>query len=281
MKVKKMKLKEIYNFEFEEDIIMSNIQNDVTVKEQYKTADNLNTRISIHQKYSTNKQGFNEWIFMNYRLENGMKVLELGCGTGDTWKSHLNMLPEQMDIILTDLSSGMLKETQLNLTDFNQITYNTVDIQNIPYEDNTFDVVIANMMLYHVPDIQKGLMEVRRVMKSNAIFYCATYGENGIVDYMTKLLKPLGIEKTSNDVFTLQNGEPQLKKVFKNIEMREYEDSLAVTNIDDMVKYVQSLGDLSNISEVNASDINKILTEHLMNGVLYVPKEYGMFLCTK
>ena len=65
---------------------MSRINNQKNVKEQYANAGNLNTRISIHQKYSTNKIGFGNWIFSNYKTTQGMKVLELGCGTGDMWK---------------------------------------------------------------------------------------------------------------------------------------------------------------------------------------------------
>ena len=66
---------------------MSTINNQKNVKEQYASANNLNTRISIHQKYSTNKMGFGNWIFSNYKITKGMKVLELGCGTGDMWKA--------------------------------------------------------------------------------------------------------------------------------------------------------------------------------------------------
>lgn len=67
---------------------MSNINNMSIVRQQYANANNLNTRISIHDKYSTNKMGFGNWIVSNYRIDKGMKVLELGCGTGDMWKTE-------------------------------------------------------------------------------------------------------------------------------------------------------------------------------------------------
>ena len=47
---------------------MTTINNQKDVKEQYANAGNLNTRISIHQKYSTNKMGFGNWIFSNYKI---------------------------------------------------------------------------------------------------------------------------------------------------------------------------------------------------------------------
>ena len=67
---------------------MSTINNQKNVKEQYANAGNLKARISIHQKYSTNTMGFGNWIFSNYKITHGMKVLELGCGTGDMWKGQ-------------------------------------------------------------------------------------------------------------------------------------------------------------------------------------------------
>ena len=71
---------------------MSKINDSSVVKQQYATANNLNTRISIHDKYSTNKLGFGNWIFSNYRIDKGAKVLELGCGTGDMWKDKESVI---------------------------------------------------------------------------------------------------------------------------------------------------------------------------------------------
>ena len=56
-----------------------------TVRKQYSTADKLNTRISIHSRYSTNRQGFGNRITSHYQIREGMSVPELGCGTGEMW----------------------------------------------------------------------------------------------------------------------------------------------------------------------------------------------------
>jgi len=72
--------------------IMSKINDTTAVKQQYATANNLNTRISIHDKYSTNKMGFGNWIVSNYEIEKGDKVLELGCGNGDMWKNRESLI---------------------------------------------------------------------------------------------------------------------------------------------------------------------------------------------
>jgi len=257
---------------------MSNINNMSVVKQQYANASNLNTRISIHDKYSTNKMGFGNWIVSNYRIDKGMKVLELGCGTGDMWKDREGLINLCCQLTLSDFSEGMLATAKSNIGERNNINYQAIDIQEIPFEDETFDVVIANMMLYHVPDIDKGLAEVRRVLKRGGLFYCATYGEHGIIEYLSKILSAYGVEDNINKNFTLQNGCEILSKTFSRVEKLEYIDSLAVTNIDDMVEYIYSLSSMTSLSSVPKQVIKEILINNTTNGILNVPKEYGMFI---
>ena len=94
---------------------MSKINDISVVKQQYATANNLGTRISIHDKYSTNKLGFGNWIFSNYRIDKGAKVLELGCGTGDMWKDKESVICTCSKIILSDFSEGMVATTKDNI----------------------------------------------------------------------------------------------------------------------------------------------------------------------
>ena len=255
--------------------------NDISVvKQQYATANNLNTRISIHEKYSTNKMGFGNWIMSNYKMEEGMKVLELGCGTGNMWKNRESIISNCSKLILSDFSEGMVAVTKENVGNYDNIEYKVIDIQEIPYENETFDIVIANMMLYHVPDIHKGLTEVRRVLKKDGSFYCATYGEHGIIEYLSKLLAAYGVEDNINKNFTLQNGYEILSKSFSKVKKLEYVDSLAVTNIDDMVNYIYSLPSMTSLSNVPKHIIKTVLMQNLTNGILNVPKEYGMFIAS-
>lgn len=259
--------------------VINNTNNSEVVKEQYKDSSNLNIRISIHSKYSINKIGFGNWIVSNYDIGEGMRILELGCGTGDMWKEHINLLDTVAEIILTDLSEGMLNSAKEMLGENEHISYKVVDIQNIPFEDNSFDIVIANMMLYHVPDIDKGLSEVKRVLKDDGTFYCATYGENGIVEYISSLLKEYNVEGKLNKIFTLQNGKRILSKQFADIVRLDYEDALEVTSVDDMVDYIYSLSSMSNLTNIERTELKQILENNMVDGILHVPKEYGMFIC--
>lgn len=257
---------------------MSRMQDRSVVERQYASTANLDTRRSIHERYSTNKQGFGNWIFSNYRIEPGAKVLELGCGTGEMWKNRGPVLSACSRIVLSDLSEGMVAAAKENVGRWDTVEYRVLDIQEIPYEDETFDLVIANMMLYHVPDIGRALAEVRRVLKKGGSFYCATYGEHGIVECLSRLLSPYGVEDNINRSFTLQNGSEILRKTFSSVEKKEYADSLAVTNVDDMVEYIYSLSSMTSLHRVPRQEIKEILLAHTADGVLNIPKEYGMFI---
>ena len=246
---------------------------------QYATADRLNRRISMHEKYSVNRQGFHPWIFSHYALRAGDRVLELGCGTGETWERAAYKVPEGCRLVLTDVSPGMVETARERLSCFPFISFQTADIQELPFPDDAFDAVIANMMLYHVPDIQKGLKEARRVLKEGGKFYCATYGEHGIMEYLSALLEQFGVRDPMNRRFTLQNGEAELKSCFSSVICLDYPDALAVTEPEDLADYLYSLGSMMRLDPALRGEMVDALRREMKNGVLMVPKEYGMFIC--
>lgn len=248
------------------------------VNNQYKDTSNLDIRIMIHKKYSTNKMGFANWIYSNYKFEPKKKILELGCGTGDMWKENLDVL-NGAKILLTDFSEAMVNAAKNNLKEQKDIEYNIVNIEEIPYSNNEFDRVIANMMLYHVPNIPKALSEVSRVLKCDGYFYCATYGENTILSNIAKLLE---VDLNKNDwIFTLQNGYDILKPYFKEVKRLDYVDSLEITEIDDLINYIESLEGMHETFKMDKSTLKERLISKMENGVLTIPKEYGMFVCKK
>ena len=260
---------------------MAQLTDTTTLNSQYGTADKLNTRISIHAKYSVNKQGFGNWITEHYRFPEHASVLELGCGTGDMWKGKRDLAAICGRLILSDFSAGMLDQAKETLKDMSGIEYRVVDIQAIPYPDQSFDAVIANMMLYHVPDLGKGLSEVRRVLKDGGVFYCATYGENGMMEYIGNLFSGYDVRTAANANFTLQNGKEKLSPFFPEVDRDLYEDALLVTDVEDLVDYIFSLSGMTDLRKLPRETVREVLSRHMADGVLRVPKEYGMFIARK
>ena len=249
-----------------------------TVDTQYKNPDKLNIRIRLHQLYSTNKEGFNYWIVKHYDIKKESSILELGCGTGIIWKEHKNLLHACKEVYVTDLFEGMIEEAKTNIGEHSNIHYEVVNAEELPYEDERFDIVIANMMLYHIPNLDKALSEIRRVLKKNGIFYCATYGENGVESFINKMLN---VQTERQHTFTLQNGKDILESWFSSVEKLEYEDKLLISNRSDLVEYIQSFKEMNDWQNYSKEELYSLISNYDQQGVIEIPKEYGMFVSRK
>ncbi|MCR5031253.1 MAG: hypothetical protein K6A92_00175 [Lachnospiraceae bacterium] len=76
----------------------------------------------------------------------------------------------------------------------------------------------------------------------------------------------------------MQNGGQKLQTAFSDIEARFYPDSLHITDVDDLVNYLGSLASLKVLTDTPYERLKEIILEHRENGVVDLPKEYGMFL---
>src|SRR5829696_7402642 len=183
--------------------------------DQYKDATNLNARLTIHERFSTNSYGWFQWVFDTLiKLPVDAKILELGCGPGYLWKENAGRIPVEWNITLSDFSAGMLDAAWRNLVVTGRaFQFKEIDAQSIPFEDETFDAVIANHMLYHVPDRPKALQEIKRVLKPGGTLIAATVGDKHMKEMMGYLQQVHvdNIWKSYAISFTLENGFEQLK----------------------------------------------------------------------
>ncbi len=136
--------------------------------EQYRDATNLNARIELHKRFSTNSYGWFAWVFdLLEKLPKQARVLELGCGAASMWQTCPGRIPVGWNITLSDLSKGMLESAKKSVRNIERaFQFEVIDAQSIPYDDESFDIVIANHMLYHVPERAKAIKEIRRVLRS-------------------------------------------------------------------------------------------------------------------
>ena len=254
--------------------------------DQYKDSSNLNARLEIHKRFSTNSYNWFNWVFDALtKLPANAKILELGCGPGYMWKENADRIPSAWDITLSDFSSGMLDSAWRNLVVTGRnYKFKEIDAQEIPFDDETFDAVIANHMLYHVPDRPKAIGEIKRVLKTGGHFFATTVGDNHlkeITDWFRQIHKSEVWDSFSN-LFTLENGLDQLKPFFSNVTVLRYEDNLHVTELKPLVAYFHSgvrAGELSDDEFAKLrNDLDKELKE---KGKIFIRKDSGLFEAIK
>jgi ubiquinone/menaquinone biosynthesis C-methylase UbiE len=264
---------------------MSRIADQAYLREQqYPNASNLNDRIQIHARFSTNGYGWHEWIFDQLNLPERARVLELGCGPGRLWLANLARIPSDWDITLSDFSPGMLDEARRNLARSGRpFAFEVVDAQAIPFADASFDAVIANHMLYHVPDRPRALAEIRRVLRPGGRFYASTVGEAHLRELhdLSVRFDPALVwwGGATTDTFKLENAGEQIGRFFGHVWLRRYDDALVVTEAEPIVAFVASGDPGGTLAGPRRADFLRFVERQLAasGGAIRIQKDSGMF----
>ncbi len=252
--------------------------------DQYRTASNLNARIQLHARFSTNNTGWHRWVFDQFNFPAECRVLELGCGPGDLWRENLDRIPGVWEVTLSDFSPGMLQEAEENLRGSgHHFEFRLVDAQEIPFEGASFDGVIANHMLYHVPDAAKALSEIRRVLRPGGRFYASTVGRthmNELHDLVSRFDPDDKVKAAhATPSFLLENGSAQLSPYFSQVTLRRYDDDLVITEAKPLVAYVLSMAEARSvfIDERLIALIKYVEREIAAHAAIRITKDSGLF----
>lgn len=208
---------------------------------QYADDRQLRKRIALHEGFSTNPQSWFEWLFNQIEFPDRPRVLEIGCGTGAFWSENRHRLPSFGMLVVTDLSSGMLASTRQRLNDLVPDGL-VADAQHLPFANDSFDVVVANHMLYHVPDIAQAVSEIRRVLAADGQLFAATNGETHMAE-MNDLISFVQGRRPNRSIatrFSLENGADVLRRTFSLIERRDFDNDLSVTEVQPVGDYLES-----------------------------------------
>ena len=172
----------------------------------------------------------------------------------------------------------MVQEAQQNLYDSHRpFTFAVIDAQAIPYEDESFDGVIANHMLYHVPDRPKALAEIRRVLRPGGRLYAATNGQAHLRE-LSSFAPEQSSDFSHRLVFDLENGRDQLAPWFSTIVLHRYDDALVVTKAEPLIAYFLSTRIASALDDEARADLAKRVEQELAaHGAIHVTKDIGLF----
>jgi SAM-dependent methyltransferase len=249
----------------------------VSLEEQYATDANLNARIGLHARFATDP-GWGRWLFDRELgpAPAGARILELGCGPATTlWGANLDRIDPSWRPTLADFSPGMIDAAREMLGD--RAEYVVADARELPFEDESFDVVLANHMLYHVAERPTAFVEIRRVLVPGGVFHAATNGYGHFEELRALVGRGLFWEHT--EAFGLESGPPQLEPFFSDVRVERFETGLAVSEVEPVLAYVRSSesydgGDLSHVRAAVEAAIER-------DGVFRITTTPGLISCSK
>ena len=211
---------------------------------QYKDPGNLNARIALHAKYSRAEVPWFEWLMGQVDWPEGGLVLEVGCGTGLLWVSAAPLLPG-LRLTLTDLSEGMVETASgavAGLPGIELADARTCDAQDLPFEDDTFDVVVSNHMLYHVPDRRRAAAEFARVLRPGGVLLAATNGPRHLdaVAEVSRLALGWSSLDSVDGRFGVSTGEEILRTAFSSVTWHLHPSTMICTDPADVLAFIAS-----------------------------------------
>ena len=156
------------------------------------------------------------------------RVLEAGCGWGELaeWIAR----ETGADVVALDLSPRMVE-----LARERGVDARVADVQQLPFGDGEFDCAVAAWMLYHVPDLERALAELARVLRAHGRLIAVTNSA-----FHLQELRELVGSGPSPSTFTRENGEQLLGRHFARVARQDVDGRLEFPTHSDVEEYVQA-----------------------------------------
>jgi SAM-dependent methyltransferase len=256
-------------------------------EKQYKDPTNLNARIALHARYARADIPLYPWLASLVAWPEGGDVLEVGCGPGLLWEAIASLLPD-FRLTLTDLSEGMLDaaaEVVGQIGSIELVATEACDAQDLPFSDDSFDVVVANHMLYHVPEPARAVAEFARVLRPDGTLLAATNGPNHL-DVITEITRrELGW--SSGDFvdrrFGRSTGGAILEGDFGEVTWHQHESTLVCDDPDAVVAYIRSSATGQEASPEQLAALDRAVATRFESagGVVQMSMDAGAFLARR
>ncbi len=255
------------------------------LRNQYKDASNLVARITLHERFSINPESWWEWVWRMMRLPAHARILEVGAGPGMLWVHNLDRIPPGWEVVLSDLSPGMLRQAQANLGQARtRFTWVQCSIMALPFTEASFDGVLAHYMLYHAPDVEGALQELFRVLKPGGRLYAATNGTRHMRQLLALVARwhPEAEFAGMNRAFRLDQSWELMHRYFPVVNTYRFDDGLRITEVEPLIAYILSgLLDIDpltpHLPEMRA-EVQRTIQQ---KGAFWVEKHSGMFEAIK
>jgi ubiquinone/menaquinone biosynthesis C-methylase UbiE len=255
-------------------------------EKQYRDSQKLAARARLNSKYTIAEIGWFAWVARQLSLKAGNRILDVGCGPCWFWAATAHELPKKLELTLSDLSRGMVEEAveRCRPLPFEAVTGQQADATALPFEEGSFDAVIAMHMLYHLAEPTKGIAEMYRVLKPGGFLAVTTNGA-GNMRKIYELTTAFGSPPfdPAGAAFGYDAAERFMQAQFGNVTMTQHPARLRVTEPEDVFLALTSYppGDEANDAQLAVFKDAIAAAFQAGNGMLETEKESGLFISRK
>ena len=198
------------------------------VRAQYATETGLETRRSIYENVEGDDA--REVAFRAIAAAHPRRLLEVGPGPGELSARIATELGA--DVTALDVSERMVE-----LARGRGVHAQVGDVQSLPFADGAFDTVVAAWMLYHVPDLDRGLTEIARVLCPGGHLVAVTNSER----HLEEARVHAEVTMVGRLPFNRDNGEEILSRHFATVERIDVDGWVTFPGAEAIRRYVRSM----------------------------------------
>lgn len=191
-----------------------------------RVADIFDTHLNVYAKFVgiLRLKRRLDFFSQECRFTRGLKVLELGCGTGEYTRG---LLKENLNLFCVDISYNMIKKAEEKNRVACNLYFVISDAVQLPFKNGVFDVVVGNSVLHHILDINEAVYQINRVLKKGGRF---AFSEPNMLNPQIFLQKNIGIlRRLCGDTpyerafFRWQIKEIFGRARFKNVKVKPFD----------------------------------------------------------
>jgi SAM-dependent methyltransferase len=261
----------------------------MSILDTYRTPSNIDARVQLHERYSENPYPWQRWVFDHMRLDLHGAILEIGCDPGYLWSENRDRIPPDCYLVLSDLYLGMTTEARTRLFECRFETKALVlETEKIPFADDSFDVIIANHVLFLIPDLDWTLEEIRRVLRPGGAFFATTNDSDHMLELMELftafdpqrfgyLLESEGT--LVREQFDFTHAHERLRAVFSSVVLDRHLDRLRVDEIEPLIPWADFWAK-EPLTPDNMETLLQFIEQRIQeDGAIVITKASGIFSC--
>ncbi len=200
----------------------------VLVREEYASERALEARRAVY----ADRTGIDprDVLWDEIAAASPSRVLEVGPGPGELSERMQEEL--EAEVVALDVSERMVELARARGVDARK-----GDVQELPFADDDFDVVVAAWVLFHVPELDRGLAEIARVLRPDGRLVATTNSER----HLEEARAHAGISMVGQMTFSRENGEEALRRHFARVSRQDVDGSVRFADGEAIRAYVRAL----------------------------------------